>query len=631
MTLPQRITVTIADGIQQAAADARYSRADSGSNGLLASSAGTSATSVTLRQALPGIADDCYIAINPFSTDCKLRKITGVSSTTYSFSGALGVLMSADTLVIPFYKSEFSVLLFGATGDGSTDDTAAINAALTQVAVTDGTLYFPAGTYVTDGGHEIPSDVRMLLDKDATLSVAADNIGLTLGKGSALEGGRIKANVASYTGPLIEVDGDNLFHFQDNLNYIRGIYLEGFGDDSGYGLQVRAGGSATQSYVTGFTVQDVIVSEFDYGVRVEIIADASNNCFLNSNLFHNIWTDDCKNGLYINGVQRATFNQELIMNHFEQFYIQSEDGIGETAAYINAGYNVLDLTIWDWRESTPALVMGADSYHNRVSVFVDEDNIRDDGYLNDIHNRFVGINNRGYFPPYDATQVVLQHYGPHSNVLAGGSSLHTISQTSGPAASIGTVANAITTTPGTAVQWASIDSGTPVVIEVTFSSTLNFVDAVGVNFRYYQTPANLKIELYDDTDAAWLEVYDIENAYDLTATYADLTAHPNGEVFWHDFTNLRLTFSGSSTISSGTTVVRLDQVYLFARSSLGNQWAQKFMPTMYGNVTIDDGTYNGGHLVLGSYHLWVDGTGDLRIKSGAPSSATDGTVVGSQS
>lgn len=36
-------------------------------------------------------------------------------------------------------------------------------------------------------------------------------------------------------------------------------------------------------------------------------------------------------------------------------------------------------------------------------------------------------------------------------------------------------------------------------------------------------------------------------------------------------------------------------------------------------------------LRLGSYHLWVDTSGRLRIKNGAPTSDTDGTVVGTQS
>ena len=36
-------------------------------------------------------------------------------------------------------------------------------------------------------------------------------------------------------------------------------------------------------------------------------------------------------------------------------------------------------------------------------------------------------------------------------------------------------------------------------------------------------------------------------------------------------------------------------------------------------------------IILGTYYIWVDVTGDLRIKSGAPTSDTDGTVVGAQS
>lgn len=48
-------------------------------------------------------------------------------------------------------------------------------------------------------------------------------------------------------------------------------------------------------------------------------------------------------------------------------------------------------------------------------------------------------------------------------------------------------------------------------------------------------------------------------------------------------------------------------------------------------LQLGTGAWNAGHLKLGAYHLWVDATGDLRIKSSTPSSDTDGTVVGSQS
>lgn len=40
--------------------------------------------------------------------------------------------------------------------------------------------------------------------------------------------------------------------------------------------------------------------------------------------------------------------------------------------------------------------------------------------------------------------------------------------------------------------------------------------------------------------------------------------------------------------------------------------------------------WNGAHLRMGAYHLWIDATGDLRIKASAPTSDTDGTVVGTQ-
>jgi hypothetical protein len=36
-----------------------------------------------------------------------------------------------------------------------------------------------------------------------------------------------------------------------------------------------------------------------------------------------------------------------------------------------------------------------------------------------------------------------------------------------------------------------------------------------------------------------------------------------------------------------------------------------------------------GHLVLGTYHFWVQG-GKLYLKNGAPTTSTDGTIVGTQ-
>lgn len=46
------------------------------------------------------------------------------------------------------------------------------------------------------------------------------------------------------------------------------------------------------------------------------------------------------------------------------------------------------------------------------------------------------------------------------------------------------------------------------------------------------------------------------------------------------------------------------------------------------HLEVKEGTWNGTHLVMGTYHFWVDTSGKLRIKNGAPTSDSDGTVVG---
>lgn len=49
-----------------------------------------------------------------------------------------------------------------------------------------------------------------------------------------------------------------------------------------------------------------------------------------------------------------------------------------------------------------------------------------------------------------------------------------------------------------------------------------------------------------------------------------------------------------------------------------------------GDVLVGLGSWNTGCLRLGGYYLWIDSSGRLRIKSSAPGSDTDGTVVGAQ-
>jgi hypothetical protein len=60
------------------------------------------------------------------------------------------------------------------------------------------------------------------------------------------------------------------------------------------------------------------------------------------------------------------------------------------------------------------------------------------------------------------------------------------------------------------------------------------------------------------------------------------------------------------------------------------QWTGAQIIKANRNVQFIGGNWDTPHIVLGTYHLWVDDSGLLRINNGQPTSTTDGTVVGTQ-
>jgi hypothetical protein len=87
----------------------------------------------------------------------------------------------------------------------------------------------------------------------------------------------------------------------------------------------------------------------------------------------------------------------------------------------------------------------------------------------------------------------------------------------------------------------------------------------------------------------------------------------------------------SSTIT-GTRYGFNGPIYLYPQNSVTSGGSGRFSggaQYAVGQTTVSAVTSKAA-LQLASYYLWVDATGDLRIKPGAPTSDTDGTVVGTQ-
>jgi hypothetical protein len=58
----------------------------------------------------------------------------------------------------------------------------------------------------------------------------------------------------------------------------------------------------------------------------------------------------------------------------------------------------------------------------------------------------------------------------------------------------------------------------------------------------------------------------------------------------------------------------------------------KYLSDIYNKLQAQQGyKWDAPHPVMGNFHIWIDATGDVRIKSSCPTSDLDGSVIGSQS
>ena len=79
------------------------------------------------------------------------------------------VLLSSLALLNADGQNDFNVRTYGATGDGTTLDSPAINKAIDACAQTGGgTVYFPAGTYLSGSIH-LKDNIHLLIDAGATI------------------------------------------------------------------------------------------------------------------------------------------------------------------------------------------------------------------------------------------------------------------------------------------------------------------------------------------------------------------------------------------------------------------------------------------------------------------------------
>lgn len=552
-------------------------------------------------------------------------EIVVVAMGTVSSANDTGVVATGSTTsrtLADRFADTVNVLDYGVKNDG-TEPSGDSNTTRIQSAIDTGkTVYFPDGTYKTG---------------KLTLTTRAKLLGAGPGK-SILLGTDTK-----------------ILEPQNGVGYAGSEYLhiEGLTFKAETENQTTAiRGQSDSNYITYATVRDCTFElSLQYGIYGNFLQSRILNCLFGKT---GTVTTNMTTGIYLNGDYNAEANANLIHG----CYVANVSGVG---IYISSGWN-------NTLSETVIEVTGREALHI------------DGGLQTNIHNVYIEriwekLVTAGDF--LIGTTYVIKTIGddpgetPTDFTLIGapnnnsGTEFTATGAGSGDGTALvkgtgveGIIKTSNNTTTGDGVYTVNISGG-------LFQSSAGvsggyFLDAGGnaiVNVKGcsfggltanpVNLAANLDKVLFDDTNyypggftnfsgtappkvvrqsSEHYQAFDEEEQSSLASIddYVKVIRHKNGD-----------------NISSGSSVLGL-QTDKFASTSYNLIKARVDMDgtpeTVFNvngagetNVGGGNADWSRGRLVIGTHYLWVDSTGDLRINNGAPSSDTDGTVVGTQS
>lgn len=303
--------------------------------------------------------------------------ITGNSSGIYAAfadsSGAslVGYLPSGTgavaTTVQAKLRQSVSVKDFGATGDGSTDDAAAVQLAL-NVA---GNIYFPAGTYSIGTTLNVLSNTQIILDQNATViakSTLSGKLFSVSGKTNVkFTGGIFDGNKASATSSTDVIYIYNSYYvWVDNTTIQNGkshnIFIEGPSSGSVskniYIQNNSLSGSGSSPCITfTYTTNILVENNIIFSSYTGLTSGASSQIAIVGNTFYSNTNDGCAVGdscSYVSVTGNVSHD-----NGAEGINI---DGVNNGVVTGNTSYNnLIGITVWNRSPGT------ANSKRNVVS------------------------------------------------------------------------------------------------------------------------------------------------------------------------------------------------------------------------------------------------------------------------
>lgn len=185
-----------------------------------------------------------------------------------------------------------SVVPFGAVGDGTTDDSAAIQAAITAAGEAPVAL-IPGAT------HRITSalDVPVLYGNGATITIDADVDGLIVRPHTRMKDVNVRVTYAGeYTKAAVRLHTDASWNVAATA-LLQNLTLEGKNQTTLEGSGIEADDGGVRGVVCFLTAEGLRIKRFKYGIRFR--TTQSNSWFNGNAIDANMW--ECANFYWIEG------------------------------------------------------------------------------------------------------------------------------------------------------------------------------------------------------------------------------------------------------------------------------------------------------------------------------------------
>ena len=449
-------------------------------------------------------------------------------------------------------QESVSVKDFGAVGDGVTDDTAAIqaaidyaktvvNASINYAITVTAVVHFPAGTYATSG--------------------------ITIYKGVILKGESAAVVQLKHTGTGLSSDIITTdVGTPTEKACVKGMWLKGNGvTNTRYGIRMD------KCYYTN-EVDDVVITDCQYGMY---LTDCWTFQLKNSTLRGNSY------GVYWDDANAA------IISHCRIEY--------------NTNYNLNSPASNSLRIESTAFQGAVDgdsvTLQNCNGTTIDtcdfEDNNRSDGGYADLNIQGSVVTIQGGF--WAQTNTPPRSTGIAITANVGILSLDGVMITPGAVYNKGLVLTYNAAWGDTVLNATQLGAGGLDI--TTYAGAISYSAIGGANVPSKHTFLGPK----EWTKGGGIEVGNKD--------YSSAIIHPDTRSTLYDEEALLIIDPSLNTATSSDYTAQFNTIT--QTTKVQGVWNKAFY--------------------LGSYALWVDSTGDLRINNGVPTSDTDGTVVGTQS